>query len=311
MPRASPGITAWRPTASTHRSRRALPLAVRGPGPASSTRRAARARRFRVARAISASTAAATPTPVPRRCGRSSASSSPTTSRPIARRCRTTRRPRPAAQRARPARRPGGHLRRRPGGHAVPVPQGRPGEAPALPRRQRRPAQPGGDRARSAIRATTSSSSPARWWWPSSTCTTGSSTACATTASRRRDLFEEARRATTWHYQHVILREFLPGLVGARADRRAAGGGPRLYRLDERPLHPVRVRRRRLPLRPRAGPRSVPGQRAARTVPGVPRPHGLRPVPPEHAVDWTLQIDVEGHAPAQRSKRIDSRLPAR
>ena len=36
---------------------------------------------------------------------------------------------------------------------------------------------------------------------------------------------------------------------------------------------------------------------------------GFGPVPPERAVDWTLQIDVEGHAPAQRSKRIDSRLP--
>jgi hypothetical protein len=28
------------------------------------------------------------------------------------------------------------------------------------------------------------------------------------------DVFEEARRATTWHYQHVILREFLPGNIG-------------------------------------------------------------------------------------------------
>jgi hypothetical protein len=37
---------------------------------------------------------------------------------------------------------------------------------------------------------------------------------------------------------------------------------------------------------------------------------GFGPVAPEHTVEWTLQIDVEGHAPAQRSKRIDSRLPA-
>jgi hypothetical protein len=31
---------------------------------------------------------------------------------------------------------------------------------------------------------------------------------------------------------------------------------------------------------------------------------------PEHTVDWTLLIDVAGHAPAQRAKRIDTRLPA-
>ncbi len=38
---------------------------------------------------------------------------------------------------------------------------------------------------------------------------------------------------------------------------------------------------------------------------------GFGPVPPEHTVDWTLQIDVPGYAPAQRAKRIDARLPGR
>ena len=37
---------------------------------------------------------------------------------------------------------------------------------------------------------------------------------------------------------------------------------------------------------------------------------GFGPVAPEHTVDWALQIDVEGHPPAQRAKRIDARLPA-
>ena len=37
---------------------------------------------------------------------------------------------------------------------------------------------------------------------------------------------------------------------------------------------------------------------------------GFGPVPPEHTVDWTRQIDVDGHPPAQRAKRIDSRLPS-
>ena len=37
---------------------------------------------------------------------------------------------------------------------------------------------------------------------------------------------------------------------------------------------------------------------------------GFGPIAPEHTVDWTLQIDVDGHPPAQRAKRIDSRLPA-
>ncbi len=90
------------------------------------------------------------------------------------------------------------------------------------------------------------------------------------------DVFNEARRAATWHYQHVILREFLPGLIGARADRRAARRRAPAVSHRPRPLHPVRVRRRRLPLRPRPDPRPLPGQRTLRPVPGVPRSDGLR-----------------------------------
>ena len=45
---------------------------------------------------------------------------------------------------------------------------------------------------------------------------------------RLRD-FDEARRAATWHYQHVILREFLPGLIGAGLTGELVDGGPQLY----------------------------------------------------------------------------------
>jgi hypothetical protein len=37
---------------------------------------------------------------------------------------------------------------------------------------------------------------------------------------------------------------------------------------------------------------------------------GARPVAPEHTADWALQIDLAGHPPAQRAKRIDARLSA-
>ena len=91
------------------------------------------------------------------------------------------------------------------------------------------------------------------------------------------DVFEEARRAATWHYQHVILREFLPGLIGAELTAELLDERPAAVSRRRGPLHPVRVRRRRLPLRPRPDPRPLPGQRALRPVPGVPRPDGLRP----------------------------------
>src|SRR5262249_20487284 len=42
-------------------------------------------------------------------------------------------------------------------------------------------------------------------------------------------LFAEARRAATWHYQHVILREFLPGLIGASLTASLLDQGASLY----------------------------------------------------------------------------------
>ena len=124
------------------------------------------------------------------------------------------------------------------------------------------------------------------------------------------DVFEAARRAATWHYQHVILREFLPSLIGAQLTADLLEDGPQLYRIDGDPYIPFEFAdaayryghaqiRDRYQINAHFGP-----------CPVFPDLLGFGPVPPEHVVDWTLQIDVEGHAPAQRAKRIDSRLPA-
>src|SRR5205814_2422477 len=40
------------------------------------------------------------------------------------------------------------------------------------------------------------------------------------------ELFEQARRAATWHYQHVIVREFLPSLIGAQLTTELLERGP-------------------------------------------------------------------------------------
>ena len=124
------------------------------------------------------------------------------------------------------------------------------------------------------------------------------------------DTFEAARRAASWHYQHVILREFLPGLIGAQLTAELLADGPKLYRADGDPYIPFEFAdaayryghaqiRDRYQVNEHFGP-----------CPVFPDLMGFGEVPPEHTVDWALQIDVEGHAPAQRAKRIDSRLPA-
>jgi hypothetical protein len=122
------------------------------------------------------------------------------------------------------------------------------------------------------------------------------------------DIFNEARRAATWHYQHVIVREFLPALIGAELTAELLDRGPRLYRIDGDPYIPFEFAdaayryghsqvRDRYQINDHFGP-----------CPLFPDLMGFGPIAPEHTVDWTLQIDVDGHPPAQRAKRIDSRL---
>jgi Animal haem peroxidase len=124
------------------------------------------------------------------------------------------------------------------------------------------------------------------------------------------DIFIEARRAATWQYQYVILREFLPVLIGAELTTDLLDSGPQLYRIDGAPYIPFEFAgaayryghsqiRDRYQINDRFGP-----------CPVFPDLMGFGPVPPEHTVDWTRQIDVDGHVPAQRAKRIDSRLPS-
>ena len=125
-----------------------------------------------------------------------------------------------------------------------------------------------------------------------------------------REVFEEARRAATWHYQHVILREFLPGLIGPQLTAELLEDGPRLYRVDGDPYIPFEFadaayRYGHAQIRDRYQVNADFGP-----CPVFPDLMGFGPVAPEHTVDWALQIDLEGHAPAQRAKRIDSRLPA-
>jgi hypothetical protein len=124
------------------------------------------------------------------------------------------------------------------------------------------------------------------------------------------EVFEEARRAATWHYQHIILREFLPSLIGAGLTAELLDQGPRFYRVDrDDPYIPFEFADAAY----RYGHAQI---RAGYQVnehfgpcPVFPDLMGFGPVWAEHTVDWTLQIDVEGHPPAQRAKRIDSRLP--
>jgi hypothetical protein len=122
------------------------------------------------------------------------------------------------------------------------------------------------------------------------------------------DLFDEARRALTWHYQWLIVNEFLPVLVGSDLVDEIVTTGPRFYRPDGKPFMPLEF----------ADAAYRYGHSQIRQLYQLQPDGPLHPVFPEligfcpvgeYRVDWSLLFDVPGRAPAQRAKRIDGRLP--
>ncbi len=122
-------------------------------------------------------------------------------------------------------------------------------------------------------------------------------------------VFDEARRALTWHYQWVLLSEFLPLLVGAKLAERLMRDGPSLYVAGTKPRIPLEFADAAY----RYGHSQIRDayriNEASEPVPLFPDLIGFEAVAPEHVVSWSLLFDVPGAPPAQRAKRIDGRLP--
>ena len=122
------------------------------------------------------------------------------------------------------------------------------------------------------------------------------------------ELFGEARRALTWHYQWLIVNEFLPNLVGMELIDELATTGARFYNPEHEPFIPLEF----------ADAAYRYGHSQIREVYRLQRDGPLYPVFPDligfcpvgdHEVDWSLLFDVPGRPRAQRAKPIDGRLP--
>lgn len=124
------------------------------------------------------------------------------------------------------------------------------------------------------------------------------------------DLFDDARRALVWHYQWVILNDFMPSLVGAELTETVLQDGPRFYHPEGHPFIPVEFADAAY----RYGHSQIKGDYQVRErgprFPVFPDLAGFRPLAPEHSVDWRLLFDVPGQPSAQRAKPIDGQLPA-
>jgi len=121
-------------------------------------------------------------------------------------------------------------------------------------------------------------------------------------------VFADAAGQLRWHYQWIILNEFLPTLVGKTLTDQVLQEGPRWFRPGHRGFIPLEFAdaayryghsqiRHRYQLNLHTDP-----------VPLFPELLGFRPVPPERTIDWTLFFDAPGATSAQRSNRIDGKL---
>jgi hypothetical protein len=121
-------------------------------------------------------------------------------------------------------------------------------------------------------------------------------------------VFEDAARELRWHYQTAVLREFLPGLVGADRVARLLTEGRRYYRPQGQPFIPLEFADAAY----RYGHAQI---RHAYTLNGWSAPAaifpdliGFRPVSRDHRVEWTRLFDADGQPAAARAKKIDGRL---
>ena len=121
-------------------------------------------------------------------------------------------------------------------------------------------------------------------------------------------VFETAARELRWDYQTVVLREFLPSLVGADVVEALLRDGRRFYRPAGAAFIPLEFADAAY----RYGHSQIRHKYTLNTgtapVPIFPDLLGFRPVTADRRVDWTKFFDADGHPPAQRAKKIDGRL---
>jgi hypothetical protein len=120
------------------------------------------------------------------------------------------------------------------------------------------------------------------------------------------ECFDAARRAAMWHYQWVIVEDFLPTIVGRELLDALKDPTRRSYRPEGLPIIPFEFadaafRYGHGQIRHRY--RVQAGGREFSVFPDL---SGFRPVAPEQRIDWRLLFGAD----AQRAKRMDGRLAA-
>ncbi len=122
------------------------------------------------------------------------------------------------------------------------------------------------------------------------------------------ELFDEARRIVRWHYQWVVLHDFLPRLLGGDLAGELLAHGARYYHPGDDPYVPLEFADAAYRYGHAQIRHSYRLNGSMEPVPIFPDLLGFRPVPAAHVIDWGHLFDFPDRLPAQRAKKIDGRL---
>ena len=125
------------------------------------------------------------------------------------------------------------------------------------------------------------------------------------------DVFDTARTTLTWHYQWIVVHDFLPRLVGTPLVEQVLAEGGRWFAPPSQqafiPLEFADAAFRYGHGQIRHSYRLAEGGPA---VPLFPDLVGFGPLPTDRRLDLAQIFDVPGRPAAQRAKRLDGRLAA-
>ena len=121
-------------------------------------------------------------------------------------------------------------------------------------------------------------------------------------------VFDAAVRELVWHYQTVVLREFLPSLIGAELAGLIMRGDRRYYRPHDQAFIPLEFADAAYRYGHSQIRHTYQLNSASGAVPIFPDLLGFRPVAAEHHIEWPRLFDAPGAPPAARAKKIDGRL---
>lgn len=121
-------------------------------------------------------------------------------------------------------------------------------------------------------------------------------------------VFDAAARELLWHYQTVVLREFLPSLIGAELTDLISQGDRRYFRPHDQPFIPLEFADAAFRYGHAQIRHTYQLNAAGGAVPIFPDLLGFRPIAAEHRIEWPGLFDAAGAPPAIRAKKIDGRL---